>query len=275
MKQLIVTALLLLAATVPSVGQSPVNVDSATAEQDLQSRVNATDAAAADSAPATPVQTASAPSTSSADNGSAMLILGLSALCGIVGVVMSLIAFSKIKAARQEKASEFAALKTVLKQQNDEQEKRFRQIEAQLALMRGDTRQLSGAAVFRPSVAVPNRSAHAAAEKKKAAAAAKVFLSRPDDNGYFMAVSDRLEPGNSLFLLTTKDGVTGTFEVISDAGVHQLALMMPTATLTRACKGPDIQVSAGKSRIVTDAPGSAVREGKLWRITEQATIHYE
>ena len=34
-------------------------------------------------------------------------------------------------------------------------------------------------------------------------------------------------------------------------------------------------ISAGKTRIVTDAPGRAVKEGRQWKIVQQATIHYE
>ena len=84
-----------------------------------------------------------------------------------------------------------------------------------------------------------------------------------------------MEPGNSIFRLSTADGVNATFEVICDAGVHQLALMMPTENLTRACTGENIQISAGKTRIGCDAPGTAKKEGNRWRIVKPAVIHYE
>ena len=84
-----------------------------------------------------------------------------------------------------------------------------------------------------------------------------------------------MEPGNSIFRLSTADGVNATFEVICDVGVHQLALMMPTENLTRACTGENIQISAGKTRIVCDAPGTAKKEGNRWRIVKPAVIHYE
>ena len=54
-----------------------------------------------------------------------------------------------------------------------------------------------------------------------------------------------------VFMGVPNVGKTDTFAVINDAGVHQLALMMPTENLTRACTGHNIQISAGKTRIVT------------------------
>ncbi len=101
------------------------------------------------------------------------------------------------------------------------------------------------------------------------------YLAKPDGNGVFTRVSPQFELGNSLFQLTTADGVHGTFVVIDHTDVHRFALMMPTENLTRACSGEGIQLSAGMTRIVTDHPGEAVLEGGAWHVTRKAVIHYE
>lgn len=101
------------------------------------------------------------------------------------------------------------------------------------------------------------------------------YLSKPDENDCFNRVSEQFELGNSLFVLTTTDGVNGTFQVIDNRDVHRFALMMPTENLTRACSGNAIQMSAGMSRIVTDRPGEAVFDNGQWRIIVKAIIHYE
>ena len=88
-------------------------------------------------------------------------------------------------------------------------------------------------------------------------------------------MSEQFELGNSLFELTTADGVHGTYQVIDNRDVHRFALMMPTENLTRACIGNNIQLSSGFSRIVTDRDGEAVREQGQWQVTKQAAIHYE
>ena len=101
------------------------------------------------------------------------------------------------------------------------------------------------------------------------------YLSKPDDNDCFNRVSEQFELGNSLFELTTADGVHGTYQVIDNRDVHRFALMMPTENLTRACSGNAIQMSAGMTRIVTDRPGEAVLDNGQWRIIVKAIIHYE
>ncbi len=101
------------------------------------------------------------------------------------------------------------------------------------------------------------------------------YMSRPDSNGCFMRASASFEAGNSIFRLVTTDGLTATFEVIDDQNVHRIALMMPTENLTVACVGESIQLSHGKRRVVTDAPGEAVLECGKWHVTRRATIHYE
>ena len=269
MKHLI-TIILLLAA-MPIWAQNAVDLDSASTEQSLQSRINDADNTADSLAAATPqVEEMAQPATSTDDSGTNLLVMGVLTLCGITGIVMSVVAFSKIK---EEKDNEITALKTALKLRNEEFEQSLRQIETRIAMVEQEREQVARASVAPRQVTVGQASAMPKPEKK--AGASKIFLSRPDDKGVFLAASTHIEPGNSIFVLTTADGTTGTFAVINDAGVHQLALMMPTENLTRACTGHNIQISAGKTRIVTDAPGRAVKEGRQWKIVQQATIHYE
>lgn len=101
------------------------------------------------------------------------------------------------------------------------------------------------------------------------------YLSKPDDNDCFNRVSEEFELGNSLFVLTTADGVHGTYQVIDNRDVHRFALMMPTENLTRACSGNAIQMSAGMTRIITDRPGEALFDNGQWRVIVKAIIHYE
>ena len=90
-----------------------------------------------------------------------------------------------------------------------------------------------------------------------------------------MRASTEFEAGNSIFVLETTDGVNAVFAVIDDKNVHRLALMMPTENLIGACTGEQIQLSHGKTRVVTDSPGAAVLDGDRWHITRRASIHYE
>ena len=212
----------------------------------------------------TPSSTVATPET-----GNNALIMGALGLCAALGIALALAALYQIKKLKEEKNHEIAALKTALKQRNEEVSQHLKSLSAQLAQVEERLSQREAT----PSV--PQQKPKAAPPQKPKAMPTDFFVSRADEGGFFSSVSSRMEPGNSIFRLSTADGVNATFEVICDAGVHQLALMMPTENLTRACTGENIQISAGKTRIVCDAPGTAKKEGNRWRIVKPAVIHYE
>ena len=212
----------------------------------------------------TPSSTVATPET-----GSNALIIGAFTLCAALGITLALAALYQIKKLNEEKNHEIAALKTALKQRNEEVEQHLKSLSAQLVQVEERISQREA------TQSVPQQKPKAAAPQKPKAMTTEFFVSRADEGGFFSSVSSRMEPGNSIFRLSTADGVNATFEVICDAGVHQLALMMPTENLTRACTGENIQISAGKTRIVCDAPGTAKKEGNRWRIVKPAVIHYE
>ena len=212
----------------------------------------------------TPSSTVATPET-----GSNALIMGALGLCAALGIALALAALYQIKKLKEEKNHEIAALKTALKQRNEEVGQHLKSLSAQLAQVEERLSQRVA------TQSVPQQKPKAAMPQKPKAVPTEFFASRADEGGFFSSVSSRMEPGNSIFRLSTADGVNATFEVICDAGVHQLALMMPTENLTRACTGENIQISAGKTRIVCDAPGTAKKEGNRWRIVKPAVIHYE
>ena len=212
----------------------------------------------------TPSSTVATPET-----GNNALIMGALGLCAALGIALALAALYQIKKLKEEKKHEIAALKTALKQRNEEVEQHLKSLSAQLAQVEERLSQRVA------TQSVPQQKPKAAPPQKPKAMPSEFFASRADEGGFFSSVSSRMEPGNSIFRLSTADGVNATFEVICDAGVHQLALMMPTENLTRACTGENIQISAGKTRIVCDAPGTAKKEGNRWRIVKPAVIHYE
>ena len=213
----------------------------------------------------TPSSTVATPET-----GSNALIIGALGLCAALGIALALAALYQIKKLKEEKNHEIAALKTALKQRNEEVGQHLKSLSAQLAQVEERLSQRVATQSV-PTQPTPK----AAPPQKPKAMPTEFFVSRADEGGFFSSVSSRMEPGNSIFRLSTADGVNATFEVICDAGVHQLALMMPTENLTRACTGENIQISAGKTRIVCDAPGTAKKEGNRWRIVKPAVIHYE
>lgn len=101
------------------------------------------------------------------------------------------------------------------------------------------------------------------------------FVSKPDSASFFTEVKEDFDPETSIFRLETEDGVNGKFVTIDNSDVHERALQDPTANLTRACTGADIQLANGKKRIVTDRPGRARFINGKWRVVIKAQIRYE
>lgn len=102
----------------------------------------------------------------------------------------------------------------------------------------------------------------------------EVYLARANARGIFVRADSQFSMGNSIFRLVTSDGLTGTFTVIDDPSVFEVALMMPADYLLNACTGRNLQLSSGMREIVTDTPGTAVFEDGRWRVTRKAAIHY-
>ncbi|MGM9804594.1 MAG: hypothetical protein ACI308_10515 [Muribaculaceae bacterium] len=103
----------------------------------------------------------------------------------------------------------------------------------------------------------------------------RYFLSQPDENGLFTQFSTAIQPEQSIYELTTYDGLTGTFHVINTPKVHQYALLMPEERLMRACTGNAINNANGKTRIANRRDGTARFENGKWHVAVKAIIQYE
>lgn len=101
-----------------------------------------------------------------------------------------------------------------------------------------------------------------------------IYLSNANSEGVFLRADAQYNMGNSIFKLITSDGYSGTFSVIDDPNVYEMALMMPVDFLINACSGRNLQLSQGARGIVTDSTGTAVFEDGRWRVARKAQIHY-
>lgn len=101
-----------------------------------------------------------------------------------------------------------------------------------------------------------------------------IYLARANRDGVFTRADASYNMGNSIFKLVTTDGVSGTYQVIDDPAVFELALMTPTDYLENACTGRNLQLSQGASIIVNEAAGTAIFDQGRWRVTRKAQIRY-
>lgn len=102
-----------------------------------------------------------------------------------------------------------------------------------------------------------------------------IFLGRVNNKGIFVRADRELNVGNSIYVLETTDGYAGTFRVVADPVVWEMALLTPQQSLMGGCTGDELDLPEGMTRIVTESSGTAVFEGGCWRVIRKARIRYE
>lgn len=103
----------------------------------------------------------------------------------------------------------------------------------------------------------------------------RIFLGRVNANGVFVRADRTLNPGNSIYMLVTPDGFSGSFRVYDDPSVFETGLRRPIDMLSGGCICKDFSDTVGCSCIVTDNAGTAIFEDNCWRVIRKAKIHYE
>lgn len=210
-------------------------------------------------------------SSTSATTPNALVVCALSALLSILALAVTANANRRNKAKIRELQRGINALKKDIESTKTE------------FLNELNAKKVVSAAAARPlpphrdkaTVKTPSAIQKATAEPEPIISK-QLYLPRPDANGVFPRATASFENGNSIFTLTTTDGLSGTFEVVDSKEMQRIALMMPTANLTNACTGHNIQTSSpGYNRIVTDQAGIAFFDGGQWHIKTKAVIHYE
>lgn len=101
-----------------------------------------------------------------------------------------------------------------------------------------------------------------------------IYLAQANADGVFTRADAHYNMGNSIFKLVTTDGVSGSFSVIEDPTVFELALTMPADFLVNACSGRNLQATHGTRIIVNEASGTAMFEDGRWVVSRKARIRY-
>ncbi len=102
-----------------------------------------------------------------------------------------------------------------------------------------------------------------------------IFLGRVNPRNKFVRADRALNPGHTVFQLETSDGLTGTYRVVADPSVWELALANPYDILAGGCNVADIIATAGKQKVVNDQAGTAIFEGGCWQVLRKAKVHFE
>lgn len=125
----------------------------------------------------------------------------------------------------------------------------------------------------------PSPAAAAAPAPRSAAAtqqseSREIYLGRVNNRGIFVRADRTLNPGSSVYCLTTTDGYSGSFRVVSDPDSVQTALDNPQEWLAGGCVAKDLTDTVDRTAIVTETAGTAIFEGGTWRVIRKARVRY-
>lgn len=102
-----------------------------------------------------------------------------------------------------------------------------------------------------------------------------IYLGRANRRGIFVRADRRMNPGNTIYRLDTNDGLVGTFHVVDEPDVVELALNDPIEYLSNGCTGEDLEDTTGVGRIATVSAGTAIFENGYWKVLRKSRIRYE
>ena len=102
-----------------------------------------------------------------------------------------------------------------------------------------------------------------------------IYLGRANKRGIFVRADRRINAGNTIFRLDTNDGLVGTFHVVDEPEVVDVALSAPDEYLANGCTGEDLEDTAGVTRIATESAGTAIFENGYWKVLRKTRIRYE
>lgn len=103
----------------------------------------------------------------------------------------------------------------------------------------------------------------------------EVYLGRVNSRGIFVRADRHAVDGQSIYKLTTTDGVSGSFSLINNPVIEEQVLDDPGKWLAGGCFAKDIFDTEGREGVRTEIPGKAIFSDGAWRVERKAKIRYE
>lgn len=131
------------------------------------------------------------------------------------------------------------------------------------------SKQPEPALVAQLSSIIPN-----AAKPKKQTDVTTYYLAAPTASGVFSSCSPREQIGKSIYQLTTKDGINGSFVMLNTPDAIATAMISISQFIKSACKVIGNSAIYPRS-IVTEEEGTATFQAGEWHISRKAVVHFE
>lgn len=132
----------------------------------------------------------------------------------------------------------------------------------------------------RPVPAAHTEPASRADRKEEEAAVAApilkvIYLGRANARGIFVRADRKINAGNTIYRLDTNDGLVGTFHVVDEPEVVEVAVSNPSEYLGNGCVCEDLDDTLGVTRIITESAGTAIFENGYWKVLRKTKVRYE
>lgn len=101
------------------------------------------------------------------------------------------------------------------------------------------------------------------------------YLPGPTKDGFFQVGTTEYHMGDSLYMLKTLDGKTGTYSFLKKGEAVVTALSSVSSFLRPACTINGNSSIQNVQSIITESEGTVIREGDGWRITDKALVRFE
>lgn len=111
--------------------------------------------------------------------------------------------------------------------------------------------------------------------RPEAGAVKEVYLGRVNARGVFVRADRQAVKGQSIYKLTTTDGLEGKFSLIQNPDIEEQVLEDPGKWLAGGCFAKDIFDTDGNTAVKTEMPGKAVFRDGAWWVEKKAKIRYE
>ena len=162
-----------------------------------------------------------------------------------------------------------AELERMRASKHEEAERRRQERAEIIARAEEDRKNAKGSDSLQPKAAGQQKPAGRTGEPRE------IYLGRVNSKGLFVRADRHAVDGQSIYKLTTFNGVSGTFTLINNPIIEEQMLDDPGKWLAGGCFAKDIFDTEGREGIYTETPGTAVFKDGAWRVERKAKIRYE
>lgn len=188
--------------------------------------------------------------------------------------------YAESLAAKNEELRSLGRRAEELERENYELKSELRHLKQELSILQGPSQRGNmgaapvGAAMREPAFEQPMREPFNT-DLPQQRPQRHIYLGRVNNRGLFVRADKNINPGHSVYRLSTDNGVTGTFTVVDEPATVVQALNAPEIWLAGGCVAKDIADTYNRSFIVTEAPGTAVFEDGAWKVLRKARIRFD